>query len=117
LLLLLPVEKLAVIALDTTVAAILRTGNTGVTTLNLTIEIGNLIETEVNLRKIRMSKDSSTQWARRMIKDKPQESLQLYTRMKKVLKDIDGWTWDMKVRILRLPTRNSYFHLCTLPFG
>lgn len=79
-------------------AAILRTGNTGVTTLNLTIEIGNLIETEVNLRKIRMSKDSSTQWARRMIKDKPQESLQLYNRIKKVLKDLDGWTWDMKVQ-------------------
>lgn len=98
-LLLLPVEQIAVLALDTTVSAILRSGNAGVPTTGLTLEIGNLIETEVNLRKVKLSKEHSTQWAKRLLKDKPRESIQLYRKLKKIMKEIEGWSWDTKVKI------------------
>jgi DNA-directed RNA polymerase len=98
-LLLLPVHQIAILALDTTVSAILRSGNAGVPTTSLTLEIGNLIETEVNLAKVKMSKEHSAQWAKRLLKDKPRESIQLYRKLKKIMKDIEGWSWDTKVKI------------------
>lgn len=98
-LLLLPVEKIAVIALDTTISSILRSGNAGVPTTTLTAEIGGLIETEVNLRKLKNSKDASSNWAKRLLKDKPRESIQLYKKIKKITKEIEAWSWDIKVKI------------------
>jgi DNA-directed RNA polymerase len=91
------VDKVAVIALDTTISAVLRNGNAGVATTTLTSEIGTLIETEVNLRKLKSSNEASSLWAKRLLKDKPREAIQLYKRIKKIVKEIESWSWDVKV--------------------
>jgi DNA-directed RNA polymerase len=92
---LLPVEQLAVLALDLTVSSILRKGNVGISTTNLTLDIGTMIETEVNLRKVKMSKDNL--WAKRLLRDNPGETIKIYNKLKRILKDLDGWSWETKV--------------------
>lgn len=92
-------DKLAVLTLDATLAAVMKSGNNGISTSSIAMEIGSLVETEVNLRKIKDSKEPSSFWVRRLLREKPQETLQLYHKIRKVLRDIDLWTPDVKVKI------------------
>jgi DNA-directed RNA polymerase len=56
-LLLLPVEKIAVITLNTTLNCILRSGNIGEKLVKIAIEIANMMEAEVNMQVLKMGRD------------------------------------------------------------
>jgi DNA-directed RNA polymerase len=63
------------------------------------MEIGSLIETEVNIGRIKQSNDSGIPWIQRLLKGNPQDSRQLYHKIRKLLRDIDTWSSDIKVKI------------------
>eukprot|EP00605_Chrysophyceae_sp_TOSAG23-4_P002945 GSChrysophyteH1.ASY1.ANO1.3243.1 assembled CDS len=55
-LLLLPVEKLTVLTLNSVLNAVLRSGNSGVHMTNLAIQVGQFVESEVNIHKMKVGR-------------------------------------------------------------
>jgi len=89
---------MAMVGLDATVSAVLKSGNAGVTTVSLTSEIGNLIETEVNMNKLKRIDDPSSRYLKKIMLERPRECSSLYNRMHKISNDTECWTDDIKVR-------------------
>ena len=66
-LLLLPVEKLSIITLNTVLNSILKVGNRGVSVSSLSFQVGSLIETEVNINKLRLGSGKLKKWQSEII--------------------------------------------------
>jgi DNA-directed RNA polymerase len=65
---LLPVDKLAVVTINTTLNQILRQGNCGVPVRNICLTIGRLLQCELNLLKAEEKGDILTRWNKEQIK-------------------------------------------------
>jgi hypothetical protein len=85
------------IGLDATVSAIMRSGNAGVATVSLTTEIGNLIETEVNMNRLRGCNDPASMFLKKIIEERPREFSTLQKRTRRIATDNDGWSEEIKV--------------------
>ena len=100
-LLLLPIEKLAIITLDTTVSTILSSGNMGASVMIIASKIGDLIENEVHLTKLKHGKGNFTPWEKVLIKavkaDK-KVAMTLNYRIKKLI-DEDLWPVSTRLRV------------------
>ena len=100
-LLLLPVEKLAVLTLNITLNGVLRSGNAGVRLNNLAMQVGQFVESEVNINKLKMGKGKLQGWQADLIK-------QAYANEKKaraignrirVLLDEEAWSSSLKIKL------------------
>eukprot|EP00606_Chrysophyceae_sp_TOSAG23-5_P000748 GSChrysophyteH2.ASY1.ANO1.1674.1 assembled CDS len=100
-LLLLPVEKLAVLTLNITLNGVLRSGNAGVRLNNLAMQVGQFVESEVNINKLKMGKGKLRGWQADLIK-------QAYANEKKaraignrirVLLDEEAWSSSLKIKL------------------
>jgi len=67
-LLLLPPEKLSIIALNCTLNYIMKFGNVGISVAILAREIGRLVESEINVQKLQKSSDALKSWQRDILK-------------------------------------------------
>jgi len=98
LLLLLPVEKLVVLTINTTLNTILKTGNIGVNIGNLARRIGDLVEIEVNVIKMKMSKKDLPPWSKNLLSDAFVPSKSTSTLGKKVRELVDQEAWSQKLK-------------------
>lgn len=86
------------IGLDATISAIMRSGNAGVPTVSITTEIGNLIETEVNLNRLRGCNDPTSMFLKKLIEERPREFNALQKRIRRIATDHEGWSDEIKAR-------------------
>ena len=98
----LPVEKLAVITLNTTLNCILRSGNLGEKLVKIAMEISNMIEAEANLISLKNGKDVP-KWQKKITltasQNVSQRSLGLFNRnLRKVARE-EEWSAAVKVRV------------------
>jgi hypothetical protein len=85
------------LTLDAVVSIFLGKGNAPLTTVTIMHEIGSLVETEINVRNIKSTKDPALTWIQRLLKEKPKESVRSYQKIKRLIRDLDSWDHDMKV--------------------
>lgn len=93
-LMLIPIEKIAVIALDLSLSMVLKRGNLNVLVTPLAVSIGNLIENEVNLLKLKHGTGNLNYWERVMIANavaNKKYSMKVNTKLRKIL-DVDEWS-------------------------
>lgn len=88
--------------MDTTLNCIIRTGNIGEKLTKITMEIGDIIEAEVNIQKMKTSDISDYYKERALRSDNFKNSKvrikSFNSNLRRILKeDGDGWTSDMKV--------------------
>jgi hypothetical protein len=97
----LPVEKLAVITLTTTLNCVLRSGNQGEQVVKIAQEISSMLEAESHLLKCRNNKEI-TPWQRRVAaSNKPTSArtlAQFNIKLRKVAKE-EEWSQAIKVRL------------------
>ncbi len=97
-----PLEKVAVIALDTVLGSVLRCGNNGVKIPHLLGDIGTLLEAELNLDRLRAIKDNKgAAFARKKLTElskNKRDSHIIYKNVKKILNENDSWSLALKVR-------------------
>jgi DNA-directed RNA polymerase, mitochondrial len=96
----LPIDKLAVITIDTTLTAILRCGNDGAEITKIAYSIGNLIETETNLMKLKQgkSKDLNRYDAQLVLNSLADKKFAMKMQNKlRIILDED--TWPMKIKV------------------
>jgi DNA-directed RNA polymerase len=98
--LLLPAEKLAVIALDEVLNSVLKSGNSGVQLLRIAARIGENIESEVCLIKLKKGKAGLRPWQQELIKSAYSAGTFKRQRMKlNSLVEDEPWTAELKVKI------------------
>lgn len=100
-LLLLSTEKLAVIALNTTLNMVLRTGNTGVALSDVAKTIGELVETEVNLTKLQVGNKKLPRWQQDMVNEAYTDTKYRRTLGRKV-RDLlydEAWSDSIKIKL------------------
>lgn len=99
-LLLLPPEKLAVIALEESLNALLKSANSGVTLTNLARRIGDLVEAEVSIINLQKGKAGLRPWQKDLIRNAYQEPSFRKTRaMLNRLVEDDNWSNEVKVKV------------------
>lgn len=98
--LLLPAEKLAVIALDEVLNSILKTGNNGVQLITLAQRIGESIESEVCLIKLKKGKAGLRPWQKDLIKAAYSEGRfkRQRSKLNSLIED-EPWSNEVKVKI------------------
>ena len=100
-LLLLPVEKLTVLTLNTVLNAILKSGNAGVNVNQCAMMVGNLLESEVNINKLRMGSGKTSSWQKDLIKEayaNTKHARAIGARIRMLLGD-EGWSSQLKVKV------------------
>ena len=102
-LLLLPVEKLSIITLNTMLNLILRTGNVGERIGMAATQIADLIETEVHISKLKSSKKKLKSWESNLVKSayEPANAVKSRTIRRKI-KELLGeeeWKGKMKAKV------------------
>ncbi|KAJ1408558.1 hypothetical protein B484DRAFT_469020, partial [Ochromonadaceae sp. CCMP2298] len=101
-LLLLPVEKIAVITLNTTLNCILRSGNIGEKLVKIAIEIANMMEAEVNMQVLKMGRDVP-KWKKKITVEASQnvsrKSLGLFNKNLRKAANEREWTSATKVKV------------------
>jgi DNA-directed RNA polymerase len=100
-LLLLPVEKLTVLTLNTVLNAILKSGNAGVNVNQCAMMVGNLLESEVNINKLKMGSGKTTLWQKDLIKEayaNTRHARAIGARIRMLLGD-EGWSSQLKVKV------------------
>ena len=101
-LLLLSTEKLAVIALNTTLNQILRTGNVGVPLVTVARSIGELVEAEVNITKLQVGSTHMPVWQQNIIKESYDDGSKyrrsISKRVRMLLND-DAWSPQIKIKL------------------
>jgi len=100
-LLLLPVEKLTVLTLNTVLNAILRSGNAGVNVNQCAMMVGNLLESEVNINKLKMGTGKTSLWQKDLIKEayaNTKHARAIGARIRMLLGD-EGWSSQLKVKV------------------
>eukprot|EP01035_Chromulina_nebulosa_P017423 gene17423-22974_t len=101
-LMLLPVEKLAVITLDITLNSILIKGNDNVFVTTLALKIGDVIESEVHLMKLKSGKTSYKPFEKALLKDAYADkkyALKVKRKILELLENTEEWDKSMKARI------------------
>eukprot|EP00596_Hydrurales_sp_CCMP1899_P000357 CAMPEP_0119048724 /NCGR_PEP_ID=MMETSP1177-20130426/60699_1 /TAXON_ID=2985 /ORGANISM="Ochromonas sp, Strain CCMP1899" /LENGTH=975 /DNA_ID=CAMNT_0007025033 /DNA_START=116 /DNA_END=3043 /DNA_ORIENTATION=+ len=98
--LLLPAEKIAVIALDAVLNSILKTGNTGVHLTKIACNIGESIESEVCLIKLKKGKAGLRPWQQDLIKEAYSQGnfKRQRSRLNSLIED-EPWSNELKVKI------------------
>jgi hypothetical protein len=85
------------LTLDAVVSIFVGKGNAPATTVTIMHEIGSLVETEINVKNIKSTRDPALTWIQRLLKEKPKESVRSYQKIKRLIRDLDSWDNDMKV--------------------
>lgn len=114
-LLLLPVDKLAIITIDTVLSCILRTGNIGATVVSLSHKIGQLIEQEVNMMKIKHGEANLKPWEATFIQNASSNKKlvgKLQAKLREILQ-IPSWSEPIKIR-LGAALLTLFFEVATL---
>jgi DNA-directed RNA polymerase len=98
--LLLPAEKLAVIALDEVLNSILKTGNSGVHLTKIASNIGESIESEVCLIKLKKGKAGLRPWQQDLIKNAYSQGTfrRQRSKLNSLIED-EPWSIELKVKI------------------
>lgn len=84
-------EKLAIIALERVMSGVIQTDNSGVASMRLALELGNAIERQVMLDKVK-GKDLTEN-----TKQFLNTSRRNYVKVQRVMKRQDPWSTDIKV--------------------
>ncbi len=115
-----PVEQLAVVALNTVFNGVLRSGNDGAMFAAVCRDIGDLLETENNLIKvkehIKEHKEYRAKWQTEAVKDKvyanKREAQMLTKKLRKIHSDEDEW--DNAIKVFSLQLHSSWFNIIFL---
>mmetsp|Transcript_21467 Transcript_21467/g.31136 ORF Transcript_21467/g.31136 Transcript_21467/m.31136 type:complete len:959 (+) Transcript_21467:110-2986(+) len=100
-LVLLPIEKITVITINTVINAILVSGNHGASAAKLAKEISEALHTEINISKVNGGKAWHRGWQQEMIlsaSGKPRMASRLGKQLRRYL-DEDEWSQEKKLKI------------------